>query len=85
MLIRTYLQLVRFPGIFTIFSNVLLGFFVVQQITIDWLSLGVLLATSGFLFFAGMIFNDFFDYSLDKKQRPERPIPSGMHCLLTTG
>ncbi len=77
MLIRTYLQLVRFPGIFTVFSNVLLGFFVVQQITIDWLSLGFLLATSGFLFFAGMIFNDFFDYDIDKKQRPERPLPSG--------
>lgn len=77
MLLRTYLQLVRFPGIFTVFSNVLLGFFVVQQFTFDWLSLGFLLATSGFLFFAGMVFNDFFDYNIDKKQRPERPLPSG--------
>jgi len=77
MLIRTYLQLVRFPGIFTVFSNVLLGFFVVQQFSFDWLSLGFLLATSGFLFCAGMVFNDFFDYNIDKKQRPDRPLPSG--------
>ena len=77
MLIRTYLQLVRFPGIFTVLSNVLLGFFVVQQSTFDWSSLGFLLATSGFLFFAGMVFNDFFDYNIDKIQRPERPLPSG--------
>lgn len=77
MLIRTYLQLIRFPGIFTVFSNVLLGFFVVQQFTFDWLALVFLLATSGSLFFAGMVFNDFFDFSLDKKQRPERPLPSG--------
>ena len=77
MLIRTYLQLVRFPGIFTVFSNVLLGFFAVQQLTFDWLSLGFLLATSGFLFCAGMVFNDFFDYNIDKNQRPDRPLPSG--------
>jgi len=77
MLLKTYLQLVRFPGIFTVFSNVLLGFFVVQELTFDWLSLGFLLATSGFLFCAGMVFNDFFDYNLDKKQRPDRPLPSG--------
>lgn len=77
MLVRTYLQLIRFPGIFTVFSNVLLGFFVVQQVAFDWFALGLLLATSGCLFFAGMVFNDFFDFSLDKKQRPERPLPSG--------
>ena len=77
MLVRTYLQLIRFPGIFTVFSNVLLGFFVVQQAAFDWLSLGFLLATSGCLFFAGMVFNDFFDFPLDKKYRPERPLPSG--------
>ena len=77
MLVRSYLQLIRFPGIFTVFSNVLLGFFVVQQLTFDWLALGFLLATSGCLFFAGMVFNDFFDYTVDKKQRPERPLPAG--------
>ncbi|MDH3610804.1 MAG: UbiA family prenyltransferase [Nitrosopumilus sp.] len=76
-MVRTYLQLIRFPGIFTVLSNVLLGFFVVQQVAFDWLYLGLLLATSGCLFFAGMVFNDFFDFPLDKKQRPERPLPSG--------
>jgi len=29
------------------------------------------------LFLAGMIFNDYFDYELDKKERPSRPLPSG--------
>ena len=76
-MIKSYLQLVRIPGIFTAFTNILLGFFVVQETTIEWFALGPLLATSGFLFLAGMALNDYFDYSTDKKERPERPLPSG--------
>jgi len=76
-MIRQYFQLVRFPGIFTAFTNVLLGYSVVQGDNFSLYLLGPLLATSGCLFLAGMSLNDYFDKKIDKKERPERPIPSG--------
>lgn len=76
-MLKPYLQLVRIPGIFTAFSNILLGFFVSQETNIDWFSLGPLLSSSGFLYIAGMTFNDYFDYETDKRERPTRPLPSG--------
>lgn len=77
-MIKPYLQLVRVPGIFTAFTNILLGFFAVQEINTDWFFLGPLLTTSGFLFLAGTTLNDYFDYNIDKRERPDRPLPSGI-------
>lgn len=76
-MILHYFQLVRFPGIFTAFTNILLGYSVVQGDNIGLELLGPLLAASGCLFLAGMSLNDYFDYTIDKKERPERPIASG--------
>ena len=76
-MIKSYFQLVRFPGIFTAFSNILLGFFIYSEFVVDWLVLFPLLATSGFLFLAGMALNDYFDYNADKNERSSRPLPSG--------
>ncbi len=74
---KEYLQLVRIPGIFTAFSNVLIGYFFSLSQNPDFVSLPFLLVTSGMLFSAGMVFNDFFDLNIDKKERPNRPLPSG--------
>ena len=74
---KYYLQLVRFSGVFTAFSNILLGFFVVQNNNLEWILLSPLLITSGSLFLAGMALNDYFDFEIDKKERPNRPLPSG--------
>jgi len=72
---KDYLQLVRIPGIFTALSNALIGyFFSVSQTEV--FPFPFLLLTSGFLFCSGMIFNDYFDLQIDKKERPERPLPS---------
>lgn len=76
-MMKSYFQLVRFPGIFTAFSNILLGFFIYSEFIVDWFDLFSLLATSGFLFLAGMTLNDYFDYNIDKNERPYRPLPSG--------
>jgi len=81
--IRAYLQLVRVPGIFTAFSNILLGFFVFQNEFTDYFYLIYLLASSGFLFSAGMTLNDYFDYNIDKKERPFRPLPTGKISIRT--
>ena len=74
---KEYLQLVRFPGIFTAFSNVLIGYFFSLSFNSEVIFLPYLLATSGLLFCSGMILNDYFDYDLDKKERSFRPLPSG--------
>ena len=72
---KDFFQLVRFPGIFTAFSNVLIGYFFSFNLEIIYLPF--LLAISGLLFCSGMIFNDYFDCSIDKKERSFRPLPSG--------
>jgi heme O synthase-like polyprenyltransferase len=74
---REYLQLVRLPGIFTAFSNVLIGYFFSFSFNSEIIFLPYLLVTTGMLFCAGMIFNDYFDYNLDKKERSFRPLHSG--------
>ena len=74
---KEYLQLVRLPGIFTAFSNVLIGYFFSFSFNSEIIFLPYLLVTSGMLFCSGMIFNDYFDYNLDKKERSFRPLPSG--------
>ncbi|MDC0927983.1 UbiA family prenyltransferase, partial [Nitrosopumilus sp.] len=74
---KEYLQLVRLPGIFTAFSNVLVGYFFSLSFNSEVIFLPYLLATSGLLFCSGMIFNDYFDYDRDKKERSFRPLPSG--------
>ncbi len=76
-MMKSYFQLIRFPGIFTAFSNILLGFFIYSEFVVNWFDLFPLLATSGFLFLAGMTLNDYFDYNIDKNERPDRPLPSG--------
>src|SRR5207302_1510764 len=47
-------------------------------------------AASTLLYWAGMVWNDYFDLAQDRKERPLRPIPSGrvtprMAALLGTG
>ena len=74
---KEYLQLVRLPGIFTAFSNVLIGYFFSFTFNSEIFFLPYLLTTSGMLFCSGMIFNDYFDYNLDKKERSFRPLASG--------
>ena len=77
MLVRAYLQLFRIPGILTVISNILFGFFVTHTSETIWLALPLLIASSVSLYLAGITLNDFFDYNVDKKERPFRPLPSG--------
>ena len=35
------------------------------------------MVTSSLLYMAGIVFNDYFDIEIDKKERPTRPLPSG--------
>lgn len=78
-MLRQYLILVRLPNVFTAPSNVLTGYLaaVVPAANADALQLFLLLLSSILLYIAGIVFNDYFDIDLDKRERPYRPLPSG--------
>ena len=75
-MLKTVLQLVRFPGIFTAFSNVLVGFFLASEGNLELTELPFLLTTTGLLFSGGMMMNDYVDHKTDLIERPKRPLPS---------
>jgi 4-hydroxybenzoate polyprenyltransferase len=81
--LRSYAELVRLPNVFTALADIVLGGFAVwgvgerQPDRAWWFSLTSLLAASGCLYSAGMVWNDFFDVEQDRRERPHRPIPSG--------
>ena len=75
--VHNYLELVRIPGVFTAHADITAGFLIagggIEQIGCA----AYLLLASSFLYSAGMALNDYFDYRVDLKERPKRPIPSG--------
>lgn len=75
-----FLRLTRPANIVTAISDILAGVAVATYVAgvIDWHSLPLLvLATIG-LYGGGVVFNDVFDADLDRIERPERAIPSGL-------
>lgn len=85
--VKGYLRLLRTANIVTAISDILAGIAIAGYISDDniahmgghgWQSVGLLvLATTG-LYGGGVVLNDVFDAELDKVERPERPIPSGL-------
>jgi 4-hydroxybenzoate polyprenyltransferase len=75
--LRAYLQLVRFPAVFTAMADIVLGFVLAHRTLSPLSEFVALLAASTCLYLAGMALNDFFDREIDAKERPSRPIPSG--------
>jgi 4-hydroxybenzoate polyprenyltransferase len=82
--VKGYLRLMRPANIVTAISDILAGiaiavyFIGMQPGDIQMLPAFLLvLATIG-LYGGGVVFNDVFDADLDKVERPERPIPSGL-------
>jgi len=76
-ILKSYLQLVRFPAVFTALADIFAGYFTVAQGQIVWRDLGLLLFASSQIYWAGMVLNDYFDYETDLKEHPNRPLPSG--------
>ena len=81
--LRSYLELMRLPNVFTAMADVLMGFLFVQAYTWQWnawqdsWTLALLIAASSLLYIAGVVLNDVFDLETDRRERPERPLPSG--------
>ncbi len=76
--IRNYLLLVRLPNAFTAPPDIMAGYFAVASpLELNLGQLLLLMTSSAMLYTYGIVMNDFFDFNIDKKERPDRPLPSG--------
>jgi 4-hydroxybenzoate polyprenyltransferase len=82
-------RLLRVPNVFTAFADIGLGLcatVALSPASLDgnfaWKA-ALLLVASGLLYMAGMVWNDYFDFPEDRRDRPFRPIPSGQVSLRT--
>jgi 4-hydroxybenzoate polyprenyltransferase len=86
--LRAYAELIRLPNLFTAMADVMMGFLFThpllggaeQQLVLGstekW-HLGLLTVASICLYASGVVLNDVYDYAVDLRERPNRPIPSG--------
>lgn len=82
-------RLLRLPNVFTAFADIGLGLCATYALSpssvndsFAWKA-ALLLAASGCLYMAGMVWNDYFDLEEDKRDRPFRPLPSGRVSVKT--
>ncbi len=71
-----YLRLMRISLLPTAWSNVLMGAAMIGDVG-QWPLILLLLLCSSCLYIAGMVLNDVYDVEIDRKERPERVLPSG--------
>lgn len=76
--LRQYLLLVRLPNVFTTPSNILVGYLATTPpAEANGFHLAALMVSSGLLYIAGIVLNDYFDVEVDRRERPSRPLASG--------
>ena len=74
---RTYLRLGRVSNLPTVWTNVLAGI-VLAGGPLEPGTLAALVVALSLFYVGGMYLNDAFDRTIDARERPERPIPSGL-------
>lgn len=74
--LRTWLQLLRAPNLFTAPGDPLAGYLLANSGGIDG-SLAPVVLASVCLYGAGLLQNDWADEAEDRRERPNRPLPSG--------
>jgi 4-hydroxybenzoate polyprenyltransferase len=77
MPLKPYLQLVRLPNVFTAAADSLAGWLLVEgtfQEPRRWLPL---VGSSLAIYAGGIALNDYYDFEIDRAERPARPLPSG--------
>lgn len=76
-----YLRLMRPANIVTAVADILAGIAIAGTLYLsqfDVAAIILLCLATAFLYGGGVVMNDVFDSELDKVERPERPIPSGL-------
>jgi UbiA prenyltransferase family len=80
------MQLLRLPNVFTAMADIFMGFLISHGSLEPSREFLLLLLASSCIYLAGMVLNDWFDIEVDRRERPERPLPSGRversHALL---
>lgn len=75
-----WLRLVRVPNLATAAADPLAGFLIVAGLReLAWppVACGLAVAAVVAIYAGGMVLNDWCDLELDRRERPERPLPSG--------
>lgn len=72
-----YAQLVRLPNVFTALADISMAGYATGAVRDYPVAFACVMFSSGYLYSAGMVWNDIFDRAEDAKVRPYRPIPSG--------
>ena len=73
-----YLRLMRASNFLTAVANILMGFLLALGSWQPVSLLGLLVLASIAFYLSGMVLNDVFDFEVDRRERPERPLPSGI-------
>jgi 4-hydroxybenzoate polyprenyltransferase len=71
-----WLRLLRAPNVFTAIADIAMGYLVVHGSYEPWGLFACLAVASAFLYTAGMVLNDVFDFDIDAQERPFRPLPA---------
>jgi hypothetical protein len=79
--LQNYAQLMRLPNLPSAIADICLGALVTHSLPSRWLAFLLLVLASSCLYCAGMVWNDWFDLEQDRRERPERPLPSGRVSL----
>lgn len=75
--LRAYLELVRVPNTFTAMTDAVAGYWLVMaELRFD-ARLACLVSASALLYAGGIVSNDLADVEVDRRERVERPLPSG--------
>ena len=76
-----YLRLFRIPNVFTAIADIAMGFLLVRGGPDPVVAFLLLAGASALIYTAGMVLNDVFDIDIDRRERPERPLPAGRISL----
>jgi 4-hydroxybenzoate polyprenyltransferase len=74
---HAYARLARLPALPTALADIGLGALATGALPGHWFSCTLVALASACLYTGGMVCNDYFDVEQDRRERPERPIPSG--------
>ena len=78
---KAYVQLMRFPLVFTVWADALTGYFLACHTGLkpaESLDVAVMLAVAAGLYWGGMMLNDCFDYEAAKEHGRHKALPASL-------
>jgi 4-hydroxybenzoate polyprenyltransferase len=75
--LQAWLQLLRLPSVFTAIADMTMGYLVADGGLLRPVLWLLLITIATCMYWGGMILNDVFDLEVDRRERPDRPLPAG--------